>query len=239
MIRIAAPSCSLSVIAVPGHTLSHVAYLGAGHLFCGDTLFSLGCGRLFEGTPAQMLASLDRLSELSADTLVCGGHEYTQANARFATTVEPHNRQLATRQRQVAELREKAAPTLPVELSNELACNPFLRVEAEEVIAWCRTQGVDGRSGRPLRRGALGQGCVPRMTRRIRLVPLALSAALAACSTLPAGKAAHLRRNCGDSPDRRCPPGKRRYLSRSRPKTCSCDRYGLGSAARQLPDGRL
>lgn len=143
-IRIDAPSCDFKVIAVPGHTLSHVAYLGEGYLFCGDTLFSLGCGRLFEGTPAQMVASLDRLAALPADTLVCGGHEYTQANGRFATTIEPHNAQLAARNRQVAELRANGAPTLPIELGSERDCNPFLRVDSDEVIAWCTGRGVQG-----------------------------------------------------------------------------------------------
>ncbi|MEP6908012.1 MAG: hydroxyacylglutathione hydrolase, partial [Pseudoxanthomonas sp.] len=86
------------VLAVPGHTLSHVAFHGAdGHLFCGDTLFSMGCGRLFEGTPSQMLASLDRLSALPGDSAVCCGHEYTLANAAFARAVDPANDALRRR----------------------------------------------------------------------------------------------------------------------------------------------
>lgn len=153
VIEIDAPRCSFQVISVPGHTLSHVAYVGVGALFCGDTLFSLGCGRLFEGTPVQMLSSLDRLSTLPLDTLVCGGHEYTEANGRFALTVEPQNIDLKNRTREVAELRARGVSTLPVKLASELACNPFLRVDSPAVTAWCRNQGVEG--GRPQRFAAV------------------------------------------------------------------------------------
>jgi hydroxyacylglutathione hydrolase len=144
IIDIEEPCCRFEVLWVPGHTLSHVAYLGAGALFCGDTLFSLGCGRLFEGTPEQMLASLDRLSALPANTLICGGHEYTQTNARFARTIEPENTHLSLRSDAVAELRARDLPTLPVALASELACNPFLRVDSAGVMNWCRRQGIDG-----------------------------------------------------------------------------------------------
>lgn len=140
-IELASPHLRLQVIAIPGHTLSHVAYAGDGLLLCGDTLFSLGCGRLFEGTPAQMLASLDRLSALPVDTLVCAGHEYTAANGRFAHTVDPNNTALQARLQDVAELRAQQLPTLPVELNSELASNPFLRVDSNAVIDWCRQQG--------------------------------------------------------------------------------------------------
>ena len=88
---------SLRVMAIPGHTLSHVAFHGSGYLFSGDTLFSLGCGRLFEGTPAQMLASLERLAALPGETLVCCGHEYTQSNGKFSQAVEPSNATFASR----------------------------------------------------------------------------------------------------------------------------------------------
>lgn len=134
------PNARFSVIAVPGHTSSHVAYFGEGLLFCGDTLFSLGCGRLFEGTPAQMLASLDRLSTLPATTQVCAAHEYTAANGRFAQAVEPDNPALQIRRTEVGELRAKELPTLPVTLGTELASNPFLRVDAAPVAAWCRRE---------------------------------------------------------------------------------------------------
>jgi len=140
-VKLAAPSVRFEVIAIPGHTLSHVAYVGAGLLLCGDTLFSLGCGRLFEGTPAQMLASLDRLSQLPGETLVCGGHEYTEANGRFARTIERANPELQRRLQEVAALRGHLKPTLPVPLARELATNPFLRIDTDAVIEWCRQQG--------------------------------------------------------------------------------------------------
>ncbi|MFT3896542.1 MAG: hydroxyacylglutathione hydrolase [Thermomonas sp.] len=133
--RIQAGSCMFDVIAVPGHTRSHVAYFGEGLLFCGDTLFSLGCGRLFEGTPAQMHASLSRLAALPPDTRVCCGHEYTEANARFALTVEPGNRELQRHAAAVRELRAIGKPSLPSTLVVERACNPFLRVDSVEIRA--------------------------------------------------------------------------------------------------------
>lgn len=143
-IDLPSPAASFQVLAIPGHTLSHIAYANASMLFCGDTLFSLGCGRLFEGSPAQMLASLDQLSRLPGNMLVCAGHEYTEANGRFARGIDPDNSALRERQQQVTSLRAAGRPTLPVELDTELATNPFLRVDADAVIAWCRRQGVDG-----------------------------------------------------------------------------------------------
>jgi len=110
-----------TVMAVPGHTRSHIAFHGHGVLFSGDTLFSLGCGRLFEGAPAEMLASLDRLAALPGDTRVCCGHEYTEANARFASVVEPGNATLRERQRAITALRREGRPTLPVTLAEERA----------------------------------------------------------------------------------------------------------------------
>ena len=139
-IRLSKPQAGFTVLAVPGHTRSHVAYVGEGLLLAGDTLFSLGCGRLFEGTPAQMLASLDRLAALPAHTLLCCGHEYTAANGRFARTVEPGNARLAARLDEVAALRQQHRPSLPVSLASELASNPFLRIDAATVIDWCRHQ---------------------------------------------------------------------------------------------------
>ncbi|PWK93007.1 hydroxyacylglutathione hydrolase [Fulvimonas soli] len=131
-----APAAGFDVVAVPGHTLSHVAYVGEGLLFCGDTLFSLGCGRLFEGTPAQMLASLDRLASLPGDTRVCCGHEYTAQNGRFALTVDPANEALRARVDEVARQRAAGMPSVPVPLASELACNPFLRTGSAAVAAW-------------------------------------------------------------------------------------------------------
>lgn len=136
------PSARFDVMAVPGHTLSHIVFVGEGVLLCGDTLFSLGCGRLFEGTPAQMLSSLQRLASLPGETLVCCGHEYTAANGRFAETVEPGNAALKQRLDDVAMLRANHRPSVPVTLSSELACNPFLRVNSESVIAWCKQHGA-------------------------------------------------------------------------------------------------
>jgi hydroxyacylglutathione hydrolase len=128
--RIETGAWAFEAIAVPGHTRSHVAYVGEGLLFCGDTLFSLGCGRLFEGTPAQMHASLSRLAALPAQTRVCCGHEYTMANARFALAVEPGNRELQAQARSVRALRASGEPSLPSTIAIERACNPFLRVDA-------------------------------------------------------------------------------------------------------------
>ena len=122
------------MIGIPGHTRTHIAYHGHGIVFCGDTLFSVGCGRIFEGTPEQMLASLDRLAALPGDTLVCCGHEYTVANCAFAATVDADNPALARRSAQARALRDRGAPTLPVSLAEERACNPFLRVDTDAIV---------------------------------------------------------------------------------------------------------
>jgi hydroxyacylglutathione hydrolase len=132
---VAAGPWRFAVIAVPGHTSSHIAFHGHGMLFCGDTLFSLGCGRLFEGTPAQMLASLDRLAALPVQARVCCGHEYTLANAAFAATVDPANPVLQRRAAEARALRDRGAPTLPALLADEVAANPFLRIDAPAVRA--------------------------------------------------------------------------------------------------------
>lgn len=126
---------ALEVLEVPGHTRSHIAYAGHGWLFCGDTLFSLGCGRLFEGTARQMLNSLDLLAALPGDSLLCCAHEYTLSNARFAITVDPDNAALRTRVAQAQAQRAAGEPTVPVSLQSELACNPFLRVDTPAVLA--------------------------------------------------------------------------------------------------------
>jgi hydroxyacylglutathione hydrolase len=131
------------VLAVPGHTRSHVAYAGGGMLFCGDTLFSLGCGRLFEGSPAQMLASLDRLAALPADTLVCCGHEYTVANGRFAQAAEPENAARDAHLAQVEDMRRAGQPSLPTRLGLERDCNPFLRIDSASLRGSLRRRGED------------------------------------------------------------------------------------------------
>lgn len=130
---------SLLVLEVPGHTLGHIAYYGAETpkgplLFCGDTLFSSGCGRLFEGTPEQMHHSLQALAALPAETLVCCTHEYTTANLAFAQAVEPENRAVADRVKSVAKLRDQNLPSLPSTIGLELQVNPFLRVQEESVL---------------------------------------------------------------------------------------------------------
>jgi hydroxyacylglutathione hydrolase len=124
-----------TVMAVPGHTLGHIAYAGHGALFCGDTLFSAGCGRLFEGTPAQMLASLDRLAALPDDTQVYCAHEYTLSNLRFAAAVEPQNPQIAAALAAVRHSRERDEITLPSTLGRERHINPFLRSREPAVRA--------------------------------------------------------------------------------------------------------
>lgn len=132
----------LDILAIPGHTLSHIAFHGGGMLFCGDTLFSLGCGRLFEGSPAQMLASLDRLAELPADTLVCCGHEYTLANGRFAKAAEPDNPQRDARLDVVAALRQRGQASLPSTLASERQCNPFLRIDQTGLLGSLQAKGL-------------------------------------------------------------------------------------------------
>ena len=133
--RVQAGPWTFQVLAVPGHTRSHIAFHGHGLLFSGDTLFSLGCGRLFEGGAGDMLGSLDRLAALPPETLVCCGHEYTLANAAFARVVDPDNAALRRRHEEAIAMREHARPTLPSTLAEELACNPFLRVDAPAVRA--------------------------------------------------------------------------------------------------------
>jgi hydroxyacylglutathione hydrolase len=120
---------SIKVMAAPGHTSGHILYYcqDSQALFCGDTLFSLGCGRLFEGTAEQMWQSLQTLKALPPDTRVYCAHEYTEANGRFALSVEAENEELQQRVRQVAELRRQNQPSLPSTIGLELATNPFLR----------------------------------------------------------------------------------------------------------------
>ncbi|WP_266156739.1 hydroxyacylglutathione hydrolase [Dyella silvatica] len=142
VITLDAPRVRFQILAISGHTRSHIAYVGEGVVFCGDTLFSLGCGRLFEGTPAQMLSALDRLAALAPETQVCCGHEYTAANARFAQTVEPHNPDLAIRVQQVTTLRAQGRPSVPTSIADERASNPFLRIDQDAIIAWCRQHGA-------------------------------------------------------------------------------------------------
>ena len=126
-ITIEALAMTFQVIDLPGHTLGHIAYLSENKLFSGDTLFSGGCGRLFEGTPAQMYHSLQKLAQLPKETLVYCTHEYTLANLDFALTVNAENKQLQQYQQQVEKLRATDKISLPTSIKQELAINPFLR----------------------------------------------------------------------------------------------------------------
>lgn len=122
-------SYQFQVLDLPGHTLGHIGFYAAPYLFCGDTLFSAGCGRLFEGSPAQMYHSLQKLQALDADTELYCTHEYTLANLRFALSVEPENQALVNYQRHCQSLRQVNKPTLPASLATEKLINPFLRCE--------------------------------------------------------------------------------------------------------------
>ncbi|CAG9172122.1 Hydroxyacylglutathione hydrolase [Cupriavidus laharis] len=145
-VTLQAPALHLRVLDVPGHTAGHVAYVGelegAGPaVFCGDTLFATGCGRLFEGTPAQMLASLDKLASLPGETRVYCAHEYTRSNVRFARAVEPGNAALAAWEARVEALREQGKPTVPSTIALEREVNPFLRSREPAVRAAVQAQG--------------------------------------------------------------------------------------------------
>lgn len=142
------PGLSFRVVDVPGHTLDHIAYycdqVEQPILFCGDTLFAGGCGRMFEGNPEQMHASLERLASLSGNTLVYCAHEYTLGNLQFALAVEPDNLELQQRQLDAQSLRERDLATVPSELSLELATNPFMRCRQSSVqkAASRKTQNI-------------------------------------------------------------------------------------------------
>jgi len=145
--RVELPDMGLSfdVYEIPGHTAGHIAFFGHDALFCGDTLFSAGCGRLFEGTPAQMLQSLDTLRDLGDHTRIYCGHEYTLANLRFAGAVEPDNEDVTQHADHVAALREDDRPSLPSTLRLEKRINPFLRCEEDAV-----KDAAEAHAGKPL-----------------------------------------------------------------------------------------
>ena len=144
-IRIPALDAEFEVIETPGHTRGHVVYFGEGLLLSGDTLFAGGCGRVFEGSPAEMSASLARLAALPGDTTACCGHEYTLANLAFARAVEPDNEDIANRERNARAAREAGEPTVPFQLAEEHRTNPFLRCKEPAVVA-----AAERRSGRSL-----------------------------------------------------------------------------------------
>jgi hydroxyacylglutathione hydrolase len=133
------------ILDIPGHTAGHIAFHGHGILFCGDTLFSAGCGHPFEGTPAQMYGSLARLAAFPASTVVCCGHEYTVKNLRFAATVEPDNAAVRRYAAECDAKRARGEPTLPSTLAVENEVNPFLRCELPSVI-----QAASRHEGRPM-----------------------------------------------------------------------------------------
>ncbi len=146
--KVEALGLSFDVFDVPGHTAGHIAYLHrpAGQaplLFCGDTLFSAGCGRLFEGTPAQMHASLSLLAALPGATRVCCTHEYTLSNLRFAHAVEPDNRSIAAYTAWCEAERAEGRPTLPSTIERERQINPFLRCEERAVAHSAQAHGAD------------------------------------------------------------------------------------------------
>ncbi len=141
-VRIPEIDAVFTVLAVPGHTIGHLAYVSGRRLFCGDTLFGAGCGRLFEGTPAQMFASLEVIAALPDDTEVHCAHEYTEMNLRFAQAVEPENPAVRDRVAMARGLREAGRSTVPSTLALERATNPFLRCREPAVLA-----------------AALGRGC--------------------------------------------------------------------------------
>ena len=123
------------VMEIPAHTRSHIAFHGGGMVFSGDTLFAVGCGRLFEGTPKQMHDSLSRLMQLPDETRVYCGHEYTVSNIRFARAVEPDNAALRELEIKAKQQRDQGLPTLPSTIAQEKATNPFVRVREPSVIA--------------------------------------------------------------------------------------------------------
>jgi hydroxyacylglutathione hydrolase len=134
---------SFRVMWLPGHTLGHIAYVNDEYLLCGDTLFGAGCGRLFEGTPAQMLTSLNRIKALNPATKVFCTHEYTAKNIAFALTLEPNNADLRARANSVKQLRQQQLPSLPSTIQLELATNPFLRCNQSSIIKNSRAQKSD------------------------------------------------------------------------------------------------
>lgn len=132
-------------MAVPGHTKAHIAFWFPEQklLFCGDTVFSMGCGRLLGGTAEQLMNSLQRIRKLPPDTQIYCAHEYTLNNGRFAVTLEPGNRDLQKRLEQVEKLRQAGQPTVPFKLQDELATNPFLRPESPEIRQNLQLQAAD------------------------------------------------------------------------------------------------
>jgi len=144
-VDLSALGLEFTVLDVPGHTAGHIAYVGHGAVFCGDTLFSAGCGRLFEGTPEQMHASLSKLAALPAETLVYCAHEYTLSNLKFGLAVDPDNDAATRYQAHCHELRERDEATIPSDIRRERNVNPFLRCDDKTV-----KQAAEAHAGRKL-----------------------------------------------------------------------------------------
>jgi len=136
---------TFGILAFPGHTRDHVGFTLPGALFCGDTLFGIGCGRLFEGTPEQALASMRKILALPDDTLIYCAHEYTLENIRFAKKVEPDNPDLLNWEAKAQSLRKDGQPTVPTTLALEKSANPFLRFDVSQVI-----RAASAHAGHPL-----------------------------------------------------------------------------------------
>jgi hydroxyacylglutathione hydrolase len=136
-------SQTFKVMWLPGHTLGHIAYVNEESLFCGDTLFGAGCGRLFEGTPQQMLTSLNRLKVLNINTKVYCTHEYTNKNIDFALTLEPENQDLIERKKEVTMLLTNNLPSLPSTIEEELKTNPFLRCNKHSIQKYSHAISMD------------------------------------------------------------------------------------------------
>ncbi len=152
---LAAHGLDFSILEIPGHTRTHIAFHAPGILFCGDTLFACGCGRLFEGTPQQMHTSLAKLVALPDSTSVYCGHEYTLSNIRFAMAVEPGNSELAKWEQGASQLRAKGEPTLPSSIGQERIANPFLRCDQPSVVA-----AASRYAGKPLKDPASVLGAI-------------------------------------------------------------------------------
>ncbi len=133
-VELKATKLTFDLMRIPGHTLDHVAFYTPGLVFCGDTLFTAGCGRIFEGTPEQMYSSLMKLASLPDETLVYCGHEYTESNLKFAITLEPNNIDILKRLESTISLRKRTLPTVPASISLEKKTNPFLRVNHPSII---------------------------------------------------------------------------------------------------------
>ena len=133
IVKLPSLGIEFAVMDTPGHTLSHISYYNDRWLFCGDTLFSIGCGRMFEGTPDVYSQSLNKISALPPELMVYCTHEYTAANIKFALSIEPQNQGLLNKQQDVAQHRANHQPSLPVRLSDELKLNPFLRTDEPDL----------------------------------------------------------------------------------------------------------